>query len=244
MHRMRVWRSMASVDLRNVRRDALLPWMAAVPLVIALLLRLGVPALSRWLRAEFGFALEPYFPLLMSFLVMTAPGMAGMVTGFLLLDERDEQVHAALRVTPVAFGTYLSYRIATPLFLGLVATLVAYPVADLAPVPFPDLLAVALLSAFAGPITALFLAAFAENKVSGLALVKVVNTVNMLPVLAYFLAEPWQFVAGVVPAFWPMKALWLAAAGRGLVWCTAGGFGVNLAVLLLLLRRVHAKLQP
>ena len=56
-------------------------------------------------------------------------------------------------------------------------------------------LQVLLLAACAGPFTALFLVTFAENKVTGLALIKILNTVNMLPVLAYFVPEPWQWAA-------------------------------------------------
>jgi fluoroquinolone transport system permease protein len=50
--------------------------------------------------------------------------------------------------------------------------------------------------------------------VAGFAVVKVMNAVNLLPVVAYFVARPLQFVAGVFPTYWPMRALWSAAAGE------------------------------
>ena len=40
--------------------------------------------------------------------LMTAPGIVGMVVGFLLLDERDERTLSALRVTPLSMRRYLA----------------------------------------------------------------------------------------------------------------------------------------
>ena len=45
-------------------------------------------------------------------------------------------------------------------------------------------------------------------------MVKVMNAVNLLPVVAYFIPRPLQFVAGIFPTYWPMRALWSAAAGE------------------------------
>jgi hypothetical protein len=51
---------------------------------------------------------------------------------------------------------------------------------------------------------------------------KVLNSVSLLPIASFFLPLPIQFVAGVLPAYWPMRALWSAAAGHD--------FGVHVAV--------------
>jgi hypothetical protein len=61
------------------------------------------------------------------------------------------------------------------------------------------------------PLIALVLATAAPNKVAGLAVVKVLNGINLLPTAAYFLPTPAQYVAGVIPAYWPMRAFWSAA---------------------------------
>jgi fluoroquinolone transport system permease protein len=46
----------------------------------------------------------------MSFLVVVMPALVGMVIGFLLLDQRDDQTLAALQVTPLTLNGYLIYR--------------------------------------------------------------------------------------------------------------------------------------
>ena len=60
-----------------------------------------------------GFDIVPYFPLVMGGYLMTAPGMLGMVIGFLLLDERDARTLSALCVTPLSMRQYPAYRIAS-----------------------------------------------------------------------------------------------------------------------------------
>jgi hypothetical protein len=42
---------------------------------------------------------------------------------------------------------------------------------------------------------------------------KVLNSINLLPIASFFLPVPIQFAAGVLPSYWPMRALWSAAAG-------------------------------
>lgn len=238
-----VLRFAGPVDLRNVRRDDLLLWIGAAPFLLALTFRFAVPPLAGLLRRELGFDLAPYHGLLMSFFILMAPSMIGWVTGFLLLDERDGGVLTALLVTPMPPAAYLLYRIGAPLLLGLAVTVVCYPVAGLAPLPWLDLLAISLVASLTGPVMALFLAAFAENKVAGFALVKVVNTITMIPIAAYFLRPPWQLAAGLVPTYWPMKMVWLATEDRGYLLYGLAGLGVYAAVIVLLLRRFQSRIH-
>jgi fluoroquinolone transport system permease protein len=236
--------ALGPIDMKNLRRDPLLVWLPLIPLLPALLARWGVPSLAAWLETEFDFALAPYYPLLMSFLAVLTPSFAGMITGFLLLDERDDHTLTALLVTPLPLNGYLVYRMGAPLLAGAVMTLLVLPVAGLIVIPFSHMLAVVLLGALIAPLLALFLAAFAENKVVGFALMKSLNGVLILPAVAYFAPANWQWAAGLIPTFWPLKAYWLAAEGSTAFWPAVGaGTAVNLVALCLLLRRFQRVLH-
>jgi fluoroquinolone transport system permease protein len=237
MKTLTLFKTLGPVDLKNVRRDSLLVWALALPLVMALVIRTLVPEVAALLQAQFAFDLAPYYSLIMSAFVLMTPTTVGMVVGFLLLDERDNQVLFALLVTPVSLIGFVLYRLSAPVILSIVMTLIGYPIAGLTPIAPFDLLMVALLGAFNGPLVALFLAGFAENKVAGFAILKLLNGVLMLPIAAFFVEERLQAVAGIIPAYWPLKVFWLAAAGHGYGWYLAAGFAANLALLALLLRR-------
>jgi fluoroquinolone transport system permease protein len=240
MNMLELIRRVGPVDLRNVGRDPMLVWIPLLPLFLALLYRFGAPALSGWLMAEHAVALDPLYPLLMSLFLLLVPGVAGMMTGFLLLDERDERTIEALRVTPMPLEAYMAYRIGLPMSIGIVLTVVFFPVAGLSALPLPDLIVIAALAALNGPLVMLFLASFAENKVAGFAIVKLLNGLLMIPIAAYFIPGALQYAAGIIPSFWAMKAFWLAASGEGYWAVIAAGVVANAGVGWLLLRRFRS----
>lgn len=114
-----------------------------------------------------------------------------------------------------------------PLIGGTASTVIGYPLAGLVPIELSALLTIALLAGLAAPLLALILAASAPNKVAGFAVVKVLNAVNLLPIAAFFVPPPLQYLAGALPAYWPMRALWPAAAGEPFTLFVMAGVVVN-----------------
>ena len=234
--------ALLEADGRSVVRDPLLGWVITLPLALALLLRVLVPAIQASLAARTGLDLAPYHPLIMSGYLMTAPGIVGMVVGFLLLDERDARTLDALRVTPLSAGWYLAYRLALPLGVGTAATVIGYPLAGLSPLAAAELVKIAVLGGLSAPLLMLVLATTASNKVTGLAIVKVVNAVNLAPLVAFFVPMPWQMLAGAVPTYWAMRAQWSASRGMPYDGVVLVGLLVNLLFLWILTRRFRRQL--
>jgi fluoroquinolone transport system permease protein len=243
MNVIRILNALGPVDLKNIRRDSLLAWLLVLPIILAFGFRIAVPPLTLWAQERFAIDVTPYYPLLLSTFILLAPGMAGLVTGFLLLDERDDRTLTALLVTPMPLNSYLFYRISFPIVLGFVTTLIGYPLIGLVPIAPIDLVIVALLGASSGPLVALFLAAFAENKVAGLTMVKMLNGITLLPLVAYFVQSNLQLLAGVIPTYWPLKIFWLAAAGQSYWGYVVAGFVVNGLALWLFMRRFNTILH-
>jgi fluoroquinolone transport system permease protein len=210
------------------------------PLLLAVLIRWGVPPLAARLMAQFQFDLVPYYPLLMSFVLLMTPMLAGMVIGFLLLDQRDDQTLTALQVTPLTLNGYLVYRISMPIVLSLVITLIIFPMAGLVEIGFVPLLLAALSAAPLAPFYALSLAAIAANKVQGFALTKALGVLLVPPVMAYFVPTPWQWAFGLVPLYWPAKLIWLLHAGETSYWFyLLIGLLYQFLLLIVLLRRFN-----
>jgi hypothetical protein len=226
-------RSLVYADSQMLWRDPLLGWILALPIGLALLLRPLMPRLQEVLLAGAGFDLAMYYPLVMGGFLMTAPGMVGMVIGFLFLDERDSRTLTALRTTPLSMRQYLVYRVALPLLLGTASTLVGYPLTGLTPLPATSLVPISIVASLSAPLLSLVLAVAAPNKVAGFAVVKVLNAVNLRPVVAYFFPRPVQFAAGILPTYWPMRALWSAAGGEAFAGYLLVGAAVSVVALLL-----------
>lgn len=231
-------------DLRSVRRDSLLFFVLLGPFVYLALVRFVIPPLTGYLVDAYGFDLTPYYPLLLSaFLVLGCPVLIGTVAGFLLLDERDYDTLTALKVTPVPTGAFAAYRAATAIFVSALYVLVTLSFSDLMPLSLlPKAIAIALLAGLLSNFVALSLAAFASNKVEGLAIIRAIGgLLFVVPLIPYFIDSSWQLLFGLVPSYWPAKAFWVASEGANFWPYLLVGFVYNLALTLALLRRFQKK---
>jgi len=230
--------SLGPIDAKSVMRDNLLRWMIITPIALALSARWGVPFLTAWLSERFGFDLTPYYTLLTSFLVLTVPSLVGAVVGFLLLDQRDDRTLTALQVTPLTVEGYLLYRTAIPLVLSVAMTTVMIALSGLVTMGLLPALLASLQAAPVAPLYALFVAAFAANKVQGFALLKAAGGLAWPPLLAYFVSSHWQLAFGIDPLYWPVKVFWMLEAGDAGVWLYyLGGLAYQAGLIVLLLRR-------
>jgi fluoroquinolone transport system permease protein len=244
MNALALIRALGPIDLRSVTRDAMLRWLVALPVLMALLLRWGVPIATERVSREYSIDLLPYYPLIASLIVVVTPMVAGTVIGFLLLDQRDDRTLSALQVTPLTLGRYLAYRLAVPLLVSFAMTIVAVPLTGLVRVGPLSLVVVALGAAPLAPGFALLLGAFASNKVQGFAIMKAAGILNWPPMIAWFLPTAWQWAMGLVPTYWPVKVFWLLEAGDGGWWVyLAVGMVYQVLVVALLLRRFRTVLH-
>jgi fluoroquinolone transport system permease protein len=232
-----VFKALGPVDLRNVARDEMLRWMAFIPLLIAVAVRYGWPALVAQLQTRYQFDLLPYQTMIMSYLVIGSPVVFGVVIGFLLLDERDEGSLIALQVTPLSLTNYLIYRLGLPVVLTMILVLISLPLAGIHTFSWDKLLLLAVVTAPLAPMLAIFLAAFANNKVQGFALMKGGGILFVLPFVAYFLADRWQWLFGLFPTYWAPKLYWMISEGVSGVWLVALGGLVNQLLWIYLLGR-------
>ncbi|HEX6383923.1 MAG TPA: hypothetical protein VF177_04560, partial [Anaerolineae bacterium] len=193
------------------------------------------------LESVLDFELMPYYPAIMgAVLLQLVPLFTGMVIGFLLLDQRDDRTLTALQITPLSLNGYLAYRLAVPTLLSVLLTLIVLPLAGFAGIGFLPLLLAAIVAALLAPLFALFLAAFAENKVQGFALMKAAGIILFPPLIAYFVPSGWQLAFGVMPTYWPARLYWLYLAGQHGFWIyLAAGIIYQSLLLAALVRRFN-----
>ena len=235
--------ALSGADARNVGRDSLMKFLLFYPWILGLVMRYFLPFFTEGLAKTFD--LRPYTLLLASFFgVIIVPPLAGFVVGFLLLDERDDGTLQALQVTPLPMNLYMLYRIALPTVLSVASAYIVLPLMNLVSVPYLQLLPIVLLAALEGPIFALLLASLATNKVQGLAVMKGMGIFFVAPTVAWFVAEPWQWLFGLIPTYWPVKAFWVLLGAESTlsnsIWPFLGiGLAAHLLLLLPLLRRFN-----
>jgi fluoroquinolone transport system permease protein len=190
-------------DLRNIIRDRLLFYSAfLIPIIIIIITRLVIPWLSDHI-----VPLQGLYPVLFMMLVITIPMMFGFVTGFLIMDERDENLLTVLRVMPISRNVYLIYRIAFMSVLSFIYILLFPAFTGLIDVGLVNYLSIAVLLALFTPVMALIANVAANNKVQAFAVFKMLGGVFFLPLFAFFINNDFKYILGIIPNFWTFMAL-------------------------------------
>ena len=203
-------------DLRNWSRDPMLVFAALGPFLFALVLRFGLPVVDALLGPA--LAVPQYYPLAAGMLLLFSPFIYGFVVGIFLLEDRESGVLTALRQTPLSADGYLLYRAATVYGLAVLGTVPTLLLFGHVAIPLPLLFAATLVSALAGPVTSLLFASYAANTIEGLALNKLLGVPLLIPLAAIALVpEPLQYATGVLPTYWPVKALVAGLAGESTI---------------------------
>lgn len=198
-------------DLRNWSRDPMLLLAAVGPLALALVMRGGLPALSGEVAS-----LDParYYPLAAGTLVLFAPYLYGFVVGVFMLEDREQNVLEALRVTPLTGRGYLAYRGATVYLLSVVGTVASVALFGLISVRITILLPVVLVAALGGPAVSFLFASVADDTIGALAINKLLGIPILVCVAAIAVVpEPVQFLGGLFPPYWPLKAFVVGFGG-------------------------------
>ncbi len=200
-------------DVRQIVRDRTLLSFIFFPFSMLALLQWGWPALTTRYPT-----LVEHSDLVLMFASMQSAILFGFVVSFLMVDEKDEQVMDVIRVLPISPRFFLFYRLS---FASIVAALMALVVLLGSGMTYMGIGAsscIAFLLGLTAPLITLTIATFANNKIEGMALFKVIDLVLMLPLLAFFLDEPFRYFFGVVPVFWTYALLEQSFEGEWVWW--------------------------
>ena len=208
-------------DYKLLRGDPMLMLSMAVPFILWALMQFLFPWVIAQVRAQWDLDLSPYYRLAGIFFLMLIPMMMGMVYGFILLDERDGGIITAISVTPTGKTGYLKLRMGIPTILSFIFILLFLLLLDLrGSMNLLQLLVISVIISGQALILLLFLGAFAENKVMGMAISKAFGILLIGPLLDYILPSPLNWSGAYSPLFWAGRSLlagtdtsfWLYAA--------------------------------
>jgi len=229
----RFFRLMVS-DAKNISRDPMLMTVSGLSLAPAIGFWFGKAAMDDAALTALGIGECSRY---VAPIVLVLPALLiGWVTGFLMLEDRDDGALLALDVSPPGKAGFLAYRLTVTAVIAAAVTLLAVPLV----IPQAGGVAVltALFIAADAVIVALMLPVAARNKVEGMALTKLINVASLAP-LAAFAPAPMRYAAGIVPPFWVGELLLPPnAAGVGLPVAAVLGVAVHFVAIALLFRRL------
>lgn len=189
-------------DVRQVLRDSVMASLLMAPLllivVFKILLVFVVPAVS----VRTGFDVTPWYPWVLSFVLILNAGMLGVVTGFMMLDDKDGNIAELMAVTPVGRSGYLLNRLSFTAGLSIFYTILTYSVLGIVSLNAFSVMLLSLLLAVYSATIGLLLFSGAENKVKGLTFSKALNLLILFAFADLFSLKWFTIVAWFFPPYW------------------------------------------
>ncbi|MGK7389109.1 MAG: hypothetical protein ACNS60_02110 [Candidatus Cyclobacteriaceae bacterium M2_1C_046] len=189
-------------DFHSTFRDPLFKMLLFFPLLSFAIVRYVLPVIVSYYPP-----VGDYTEVILMWACIQSASMFGMIYGFLFLEEKEESLWQVLRVLPVATGELVFSR----LFIGLVVSVfVNYLLihfGNIIFIPFWKELILAIQFSLVAPLISLLLGVFAKNRIEGLAIIKIVNLLLIVPALIYFIPGDWMHLAAIIPTYWSYRSL-------------------------------------
>lgn len=203
-------------DAKNVLRDPLMLLALGLPIYMFIVVQYGVPFVDLQLDSYTSFKLMDHFYLIICFIALIAPMMIGMLTGFLLLDEKDDGILRYMEITPMKKMSFIGYRITLPLILSFIISMVLvllFLTGDESVNWGLLVLALIAVSLF-GPLITMYLASLSKNKVEGMTYAKLISIFSIGPLITYLFDSWWTAFAYIIPMTWLVELSYLSMTGE------------------------------
>ena len=220
------WR-LLTYELKTIIRDPLNLFMLIYPLFMFLFVGFLIPAsLTRGGLSQNDAAYA--ITMLITFVVTISIGgfVSGALLGFSLLENKDEKTIHSIAVTPISTLGYVIFKTFYTFVLAVIGNIfliiaIKWWASDYYSFTYGSLtfgfdnlgygqiLIFSLVSSLFVPAVGTLIASVAKNKIEGFAFMKSGGIVFMIPALVLLDAfSDWkQYLLGVAPNFWPVKAL-------------------------------------
>jgi len=215
-------------ELKTLYKDPMNLFMILYPFLMLAVLGLLVPEIVERAGAE-----ASRIVLLIGLTLAFVAGsyISGVLLGFSLIENKDENTILGLAVTPASVSGYAAFKIAYGFVISLFSNLIllgglkliaadryvleagGFQIRLLDNLSWGKVIFFSLANSLFVPAVALVLGSFAKNKIEGFAFLKAGAIVIFLPVLAHLdvFKNQNQYILGVLPNFWTVKGMINAA---------------------------------
>jgi fluoroquinolone transport system permease protein len=189
-------------DIKQIMRDPIMAIMMVAPLFMILVFKLLVIFLTPFIITQTEFDITPYFQYVLAFVLLINSSMLGIVTGFMMLDERDGNITELMSVTPLGRSGYLINRLSFASILSFIYCIVSCSVLNLAGLPLISVLFLSILSAIYSAIIGLLIFSSADDKVKGLTIAKALNALILFAFADLFCLNWLTVLSWLFPPYW------------------------------------------
>lgn len=188
-------------DLKLIFRDPAMAVIFIIPIILVLFCRFAIPVFANYLPA-----ISEYYWLIVAALTSISASTPSFLVGFILLDERDENIHTMIKILPLAPNFILKCRILFMVISSYIFSFFILMFNGIFSVSVFYNLFISLLFSLIPPILTFSIVTIAKNKIEAATLYKGLSMVLFLPVAAFFIQTEWRFAFGILPFYWTFNA--------------------------------------
>lgn len=224
---MKLYLRVLKYELKTIMKDPMSIFLILYPFLMLFMTGYLIPMiLSRVTTSD---SQASAYTLLISFIVLLSAGgfVTGGLLGFSFLDNRDENTFLAIAVSPMSIKGYTIFKTIYTFFIAFIGNIImvgglvlfaqdAYTityqsitVSLLSSLNIGHILSFSFVSAMVVPFVSMMIVVIAKNKIEGFAFLKSSGIFIMIPVLMLLdvFQDGKQYILGIIPTFWPTKAL-------------------------------------
>ncbi len=189
-------------DLKQLLREPIMALLLILPIFIPIIFKLVLIFLVPFIQGFVAFDISPFTSYIISFTLILSPSLLGVVMGFMLIDDRDNNIVSLMQITPMGQSGYLMQRLLLIFTLTLLYVPYSYAILGLYEISFLSFICLTILLSLYGSIIGLLLFRIASDKVNGLTYAKMLNII-MLFAFANLLNVKWITILAVFfPPYW------------------------------------------
>ncbi|MDO1447730.1 hypothetical protein Q0590_15775 [Rhodocytophaga aerolata] len=225
--------SLSISDLRSTFRDPVFKVLLFFPFMSFTLIRWGLPAILNNFPV-----IQPYSQVILMWACLQSAIMFGFIYGFLFLEEKEENIWQVIRILPVKPLNLVLSRMLFGLGISSLVNFFLLHYGQIVSLTLVKEWLLAFQFSLAAPLIALLLGAFSQNRIEGLAQMKIINLLLILPALIYFVPSPWMHLAAVIPTYWSYRSLEMAENTPQFLLYLSSGFALYMVAIFLLNRKM------
>ena len=189
-------------DIKQIMRDPIMAMMMIAPLLTIILFKLIVIFLIPFISIKTGVDISPFPEYILVFVLLINSGMLGVVTGFMMLDERDGNIAELMSVTPLGRSGYLMNRLSFASLLSFIYSIAGFYSLNLVNLSLILVLFLSLLLAIYSAIIGLLIFQGADDKVKGLTFAKALNSLVLFAFTDLFALKWLTVLSWFFPPYW------------------------------------------
>lgn len=190
--------------IEGILDDYMLIACSIAPIIMVVAFHFAIPALEQYLCDAFSTKaiLSPYYLIFDLLIAVMTPVMFSFSGVMATLEEIDNGTAYYLMVTPIGKSGYIASRIGLPALIAVPYSIILMAVLGLSGMSLLMNIAISFLCAVTGIIVSIFVIAFANNKVEGMALIKMSGIIVLGIPAVFFLPTPILYICGILPSYW------------------------------------------